>query len=118
MAIHMNPLASNEGPLAREAQAAAEVLAKDFDAEEIWLFGSCATGTTDDDSDIDLLVVRPPRPDSARPGVEARLCLSRRGIAHPFDLLVITPERWQAERAHPFGVFEEIVHHGIKLYER
>jgi predicted nucleotidyltransferase len=79
----------------REVEQAVEVLAREFGASEIWLFGSAARGTTTQASGIDLLVVRPARADSPRPSVEARLCLSRHGIHHPFDLLVLTPERWR-----------------------
>ena len=64
-------------------QNATTALADDFGASEIWLFGSYAVGTADEHSDIDLLVVRAERPDCPRPSVEARLCLSRRGIHRP-----------------------------------
>jgi len=101
----------------REVEQAVEVLAREFGAVEVWLFGSAARGTTTEDSDIDLLVVRPPRPDSPRPSVEARLCLSRHGIHHPFDLLVLTPERWRQAQERPVGVYEEVLQHGLKLYE-
>ncbi len=93
------------------------MLAREFGACEVWLFGSAARGTTSEDSDIDLLVVRPARADSPRPSVEARLCLSRHGIRRPFDLLVLTPERWREARQRPVGVYEEVLQHGRKLYE-
>jgi predicted nucleotidyltransferase len=99
-------------------QRTVEALAEDFGAQEVWLFGSVAAGQGTEHSDIDLLVVRPARPGSPRPSVEARLCLFRRGISHPFDLLVLTPEGWSQARQHPFGVYEEVLTHGIKLYER
>jgi predicted nucleotidyltransferase len=99
-------------------QRTVDALAEDFGAQEIWLFGSMATGQSTEHSDIDLLVVRPARPGSLRPSVEARLCLFRRGICHPFDLLVLTPERWSQARQNPFGVYEEVLTRGVKLYER
>lgn len=100
-----------------ELEQAVEVLAREFGACEVWLFGSAARGTTSEDSDIDLLVVRPARADSPRPSVEARLCLSRHGIRRPFDLLVLTPERWREAQQRPVGVYEEVLQHGRKLYE-
>jgi len=100
-----------------EVDQAVEVLAREFGAREVWLFGSAATGATDEDSDIDLLVVRPARADSPRPSVEARLCLSRHGIHRPFDLLVLTPERWREVQRRPVGVYEEVLKHGLKLYD-
>lgn len=100
-----------------EVERAVEVLAREFGASEVWLFGSAARGTSTEDSDIDLLVVRPARPDSPRPSVEARLCLSRHGIRRPFDLLVLTPERWREVQRRPVGVYEEVLQHGRRLYE-
>src|SRR5215471_375065 len=98
-----------------EIQQAVEVLAREFGATEVWLFGSAARGTMTEDSDIDLLVVRSARLDSLRPSLEARLCLSRRGIHHPFDLLVLTPERWQEAQQRPVGVYQDVLQHGRKL---
>ena len=99
----------------REVERAVEVLAREFGATEVWLFGSAARGTTTEESDIDLLVVRPARLDSRRPSVEARLCLSRRGIHRPFDLLVLTPECWQEAQERPVGVYQEVLQYGRKL---
>jgi predicted nucleotidyltransferase len=98
-----------------EVDQAVEVLAREFGATEVWLFGSAASGATTEESDIDLLVVRPARLDSPRPSVEARLCLSRRGIHRPFDLLVLTPERWREAQQRPVGVYQEVLQHGRKL---
>lgn len=97
---------------------AVAALAQDFGAAEIWLFGSAAAGLNDEHSDIDLLVVRERRPDCPRPSVEARLCLSRCGVHQSFDLLVLTPEQWRAAKHQPFGVYDEVLRRGRKLYER
>ncbi len=90
-------------------------LTEDFGASEIWLFGSWAENTMGPHSDIDLLVVRPARVESPRPSVEARLCLFQSGIRQPFDLIVLTPERWQEAQRKPFGVYEDVLERGIKL---
>ncbi len=110
-----SPQAGSGDAIPRQA---AESLVRDFGAAEVWLFGSAARGQTSEHSDIDLLVVREARPDCPRPGVEARLCLARRNLRRPFDLLVVTPERWQQVKARPFGVFEDILAHGQQLYAR
>jgi len=101
----------------QDIDQALTVLVHDFGASEVWLFGSAATGTADEHSDIDLRVVRSARDNSPRPSVEARLCLSRHGLRRPFDLLVLTPERWREVRRNPVGVYEEIVKRGVKLHE-
>jgi predicted nucleotidyltransferase len=99
-------------------QQAVKALSADFGASEIWQFGSSCTGTDDEHSDIDLLIVRPARPESTRPSVEARLCLYRHGIHHPFDLMVLSPERWQEIKCRPVGIYREVLEHGEKIYER
>ncbi|MBI4027597.1 MAG: nucleotidyltransferase domain-containing protein [Verrucomicrobia bacterium] len=105
-------------PQPTDIERAVAALTREFGATEVWLFGSAATGVATEHSDIDLLVVRPARANSPRPSVEARLCLSRAGLRRPFDLLVLTPERWQEARHRPTGVYEEIVNHGVPLHER
>ncbi len=102
-------------PVPDVIERAVAALTSDFGATEVWLFGSSASGGAGEHSDVDLLVIRPERPDTPRPSVEARLCLFRHGIHCSFDLLVLTPERWRQVRERPVGVYEEIVRHGIKL---
>lgn len=104
-------------PRQPDIDRAVAVLTHDFGATEVWLFGSAITGVATERSDIDLLVVRPARAGSPRPSVEARLCLSQAGLRRPFDLLVLTPERWREARRHPVGVYEDIVNHGVPLHE-
>ncbi|MBI4468451.1 MAG: nucleotidyltransferase domain-containing protein [Acidobacteria bacterium] len=96
---------------------AVSALTSDFGATEVWLFGSSASGTAGEQSDVDLLLICPERPETPRPSVEARLCLFRHGIHCPFDILVLTPERWRQIQERPAGVYQEIIEHGIKLYE-
>lgn len=100
-----------------EIERSVAALTEEFGATEIWLFGSWVGNTADKHSDIDLLVIRPARKGSPRPSLEARLCLSRRGIHRPFDLIVLTPKRWQEAKKKPFGVYGEILERGAKLYE-
>jgi hypothetical protein len=109
---------------ARPANARAQLervltaLVRDFRAEKIIAFGSCVHGSANDDSDVDLLVVREHPPGCEQPGLEADLCVMR---AHPListDLLVRTPAEWHAQQQAPFGVFAEIVARGVPLYER
>jgi len=101
-----------------EIERSVAALTEDFGASEIWLFGSWVENAADAHSDIDLLVVRPARAASRRPSVEARLCLFRHGIQKSFDLIVLTPERWQEAQRKPFGVYSEVLKSGTKLYER
>jgi predicted nucleotidyltransferase len=83
--------------------------------EKIVLFGSWATGTATEDSDVDLLVIS----RSALPRRERELRLTRRlfGSGVPYDLFVLTPE--ETERLRGSGPFlREILASGQVLYER
>ena len=68
--------------------------------EHVILFGSAATGTSGPDSDIDVLVVE------TAPGVRrkksVRLRAARRGLGHPFDVIVLSTE-WFEESKNVVG---------------
>lgn len=95
-----------------------DALVADYGAEKIIAFGSCAHGSVDEHSDVDLCVVREHPTGSTHPGLEADLAVSR---THPListDLLVRTPTQMAVAERRPFGVMEEIVHNGVTVYER
>ena len=54
-----------------------EALVRSLPVEEIWLFGSQATGTAQEDSDIDLLVILPDHHGIERPNLAAIRAISR-----------------------------------------
>jgi len=67
----------------------AKRLAESIHPERIYLFGSCAAGTADEDSDIDLLAVVPDTDRSTREiAIEGRSSLGDFLIS--FDLIVCT----------------------------
>ena len=84
------------------------------------LFGSQATGTANDDSDIDLLVIddRAFSPTRSRRRIIGDI---RRGIPadrHPVDVLLFDPselERWRTTTNH---VIARALKEGVVLYER
>ena len=76
-------------------QEAVERLKAEFQPEEIYLFGSHAWGTPDDDSDVDLMVIVPDSDErSIKRMQRAHRCL--RGIGFAKDVLV--PTRTQVDR--------------------
>ncbi len=95
-----------------------DALVDDFGAEKIIAFGSCTRGGATEHSDIDLCVVREHPPESRKPRWEGRMAISAKRPAVPYDLLVIRPSQWREQCARPFGVYDEVVNHGITLYER
>lgn len=79
----------------------------------VMLFGSRAAGTARRDSDYDLLVVLRVS-DSGEPrSLPVRRLL--RGLGVPFDIVVYTPEEWDAFRTHPLALAHDIARHGKVL---
>ena len=84
--------------------------------EKIILFGSYASGTATESSDIDLLVIS--RSTLPRREREVRLTRQLFGSGVPYDLLVFTPEEVE-ERLRRNGPFiREILSTGQVVYQR
>ena len=50
--------------------------------------------------------------------MDAGMILSKLKTTLSKDLLIRTPRQMKEAEAAPFGVMEEVIHHGITLYER
>src|ERR1017187_1503053 len=84
--------------------------------EKIILFGSYASGTATESSDIDLLVIS--RSELPRREREVRLTRQLFGSGVPFDVFVLTPEEVE-ERLRRNGLFiREILSTGQVVYQR
>ena len=106
-------------PGAAEAlDAAGEALIHEFGAEEIWVFGSCARGQATRHSDVDLMIVRPPRPGCLRPSWEALEVVRPYHGIFGIELFVITPELWRKRQLRPNGVYLDILQQGKLIYAR
>ena len=100
---------------AQIAQLAAKIVEAEK-PEKVILFGSYATGTATENSDVDLLVVTNSR--LSRREREVRLTRQLFGSGVPYDLLVLTPEEVE-ERLDRNGPFiREILSTGQVLYQR
>ncbi len=96
-------------------EEAVERLKAEFQPEEIYLFGSHAWGTPDDDSDVDLMVIVPDSDErSIKRMQRAHRCL--RGIGFAKDVLV--PTRTQVDRYKHLraSLFHQVLAKGRKLY--
>jgi predicted nucleotidyltransferase len=85
------------------------------DPHRIILFGSAAVGQMTRDSDIDLLVVERSPGDARREGVRLRAAL--RGLGHPFDVLVMTSERYEESKDVIGGIAYPAHKYGKVIYE-
>ncbi len=79
--------------------------------ERVILFGSAATGRMTPDSDIDILVVvsDPQRPRDQSVRIRRQL----RGLGYPFDIVVISAERFEESKGVVGGIA-----HPAKGYRR
>jgi predicted nucleotidyltransferase len=92
----------------------ARAIAERFQPDKIILFGSYAYGTPHEDSDVDLLVIKPTWNQISQ-AVQIRWALA---APFPMDLIVRTPKnmKWRLEEGESF--LTEIVSKGKVLYER
>jgi predicted nucleotidyltransferase len=91
-------------------------LVKQFDPDQIILFGSYARGTARADSDIDLLVVLPVTGSKRAKQVEMRMALH--DIRVPKDIIVATPEEIARHRNIIGTIIRPALQEGKVLYAR
>ena len=91
-------------------------IASGYNPDKIILFGSYATGNPNEDSDLDLFVIKDtdlPRPQ--------RTVLVRKmlyGSMIPIDLIVFTPKEIDESKENKFSFVYEVLITGKTLYER
>jgi len=92
----------------------ANQIACEFSPEKIILFGSHASGTATDESDVDILVILPFKGNSSYKALEI---LNKLGPRFPVDLLVRTPEQIQYRLANDDYFLRDVMENGKVLYE-
>jgi len=85
------------------------------DPDRIIVFGSAARGELTPDSDIDLLVLQSSAPDVMRQRV--RLRESLRGLGVPFDVIVMSTERFEESKSVIGGIAYPAHKYGRVIYE-
>ena len=93
-----------------------ETLVRAHPFERIVLFGSHATGHSQWDSDLDLLVVWQTDLSSLERALEMRRLLE--GINCPLDIVVYTPAELNYWKEAPSSFASQILAEGMTLYER
>lgn len=84
--------------------------------DKIFLFGSYATGQANEDSDIDLLVVKDTLEPRHKRSIEIQRLL--KGSKLPVDILVYTNEEFERERTINYSFVNSAVQGAKLLYER
>ncbi|MFN0035265.1 MAG: nucleotidyltransferase domain-containing protein [Saprospiraceae bacterium] len=87
--------------------------------EKIILFGSYAHGTANEDSDLDIAVVKKSELPRRKRSTEFRIALRENGQRwlFPMDVLVYTPEEMEAYKSDKYSLVHEILLTGKTLYD-
>jgi len=91
-----------------------ERIVSDFDPQMIVIFGSVANRTANDDSDLDLFVVM----DTELSYYKRAPVILRRLLDVPIsmDILVVTPEEYEANKDNEVSFMSEILRTGEVAY--
>ena len=84
-------------------------------ADRIIIFGSAATSSMTQDSDIDLLVLKSAPANPRRESVQVRRALS--GLGYPFDIIVMATERFDESKGVIGGIAFPANKYGKVIYE-
>ncbi len=89
-----------------------------YNPQKIVLFGSLAWGEPDEDSDIDLLILKETEESPLERRIRVRQLIADIPRRIPFSPLVLTPEElaYRLKVGDPF--YQEILQRGLVLYER
>jgi len=87
-----------------------------YNPEKIILFGSYANGNPNEDSDLDLFVIK--ETDLPRPQRTAQVRKMIYGSMNPIDLIVYTPKEIDESKENKFGFVYEVLNTEKTLYER
>ncbi|MFB6182202.1 MAG: nucleotidyltransferase domain-containing protein [Candidatus Magasanikbacteria bacterium] len=92
-----------------------EKIKKEYSPEQIILFGSYAWGEPNEDSDIDLFIVK----ETENPRELARkVDGSIYPRKHPLDIMLWTPKQIKEQRKSGNFFVEDVFDRGKKLYEK
>lgn len=92
----------------------ADEIARLFKPQQIILFGSYASGTPNQDSDVDLLIVMPYRGPDYRAASKVRLAID---FAFPTDIIVRSPAQLKKRLAMNDVFMLDIVQQGLVLHD-
>ena len=107
-----------EDPLNRDTiEAITQLIVERFEPEQVILFGSCARGEEDENSDLDLMVVLRPGEEPPRRGNPIRRAIAERFVL-PVDLLVRSYEAFATYRPNPNSMLSRMLEDSEVLYDR
>lgn len=96
----------------------ADRLARSYAPEKIVLFGSCLSGYIDEESDVDLLIIKETSLPFHRRGGEVRALLRPLQLSLPMDIIVLTPQELNEQLRRGNVFLESIIREGEVLFDR
>lgn len=94
------------------------VIVEQFEPQRIILFGSYAYGNPEEDSDIDLLVVKKLQQSALKDAIAIRQAwgpVRKLSPSLAFDLLVVDEAQHRQRLEHAAGFYDYAVAHGVTL---
>ena len=91
-------------------------IATSVNPDKIYLFGSYATGMANEDSDIDILVVKETLVPRYKRSIEIQRLLI--GSKLPVDILVYTNEEFENEKLNKYSFINSAIQGAQLMYER
>ncbi len=94
-------------------------IVSEYKPERIILFGSYGTEMRDENSDIDLLIIKETKKRFVDRVVELmRLIRNQFGFEYPVEPLVYTPEEWKCAKQISSIFTRTVLSKGVVLYEK
>lgn len=93
-----------------------EIIAKGSNPEQILLFGSYARGMANEDSDIDLLIIKESDKTRFERSIEIQKLLI--GTKVPIDILVFTHDEFESEKKNRYSFIHTAFQGAQLVYER
>jgi uncharacterized protein len=91
-------------------------IASGYNPDKIILFGSYASENPNENSDLDIFVIKDT--DLPRPQRTVQVIKMLYGSMIPIDLIVYTPKEIEESRNNRYSFVYEVLNTGITLYER
>lgn len=108
----------NDKSLRLKIQKITDQIVKNYQPEKIILFGSTAAGKMDEDSDLDLVIIKNTKKRFYDRIGEALKAVRSITPKPPIDFLVYTPYEFERMKKTNYFVKDEIVKRGEILYEQ
>ncbi len=102
----------------QQIQELVDKIVSEYDPDKVILFGSFAGGTANENSDVDLLVVKDSDLPRYKRGIELRTLLHKYRFMYPFDLLVYTNSELIEQNKNSFSFLFSVLNNGKVYYEK